>query len=510
MDWPKESIGISKYDINNVFKYAPKESSVLQLKGPEKEVVIRSHKTDGNWIQWVDEELPSPDSLESGLILVLARRVAEDEKKPFPGTGGRRNVRTLPFSKDTFELISERLYLHGSIAQVVNRSDVPHFSFTRVDAKLSTGQICPAYVYNCRSTNEWGMDLALTATHFPLSGLTYAILFGCTIPMEEDITRRLNYCGVEASYPLLLPGIFAELERSRHLAIVEKHMDKIEEKIFELDYQPSIEQQMHLADRKARNQDKRSQWLETTYLKDALITWNVELSKMAKHTKELGSTLFLPWDATYPRTNDIDSYYTHYLDTTTPTRASTPVEGTPSTVASTLVEIGYRDTRKSYMDVERCFEFAANGPSHEAESYKHKMTLFGAKVNNRLQTIIQEYENKIRECTMRIKGMEMATQWSREDTNLQIALITGRDSRYMRYIAVVTMVFLPGTFCAGIFSMQFFNWTPSGDSDTVVSPYFWIYVLVTLVTTTLTLGIWYFALWRGKQRKLASKEVSLA
>ncbi|KAF3059977.1 hypothetical protein GL218_05118 [Daldinia childiae] len=135
------------------------------------------------------------------------------------------------------------------------------------------------------------------------------------------------------------------------------------------------------------------------------------------------------------------------------------------------------------------------------ESRNDRMRIFGARINSRLQAMIEEYEDKIRECTMRLDGMAMATQWSHGDTNVEIALATGRDSRHMRSIAVVTMVFLPGTFCASVFSMQFFNWFPGDDGNTVVSRYFWIYILFTIVLTLLTLGIWYYVSWREKQQK---------
>lgn len=50
--------------------------------------------------------------------------------------------------------------------------------------------------------------------------------------------------------------------------------------------------------------------------------------------------------------------------------------------------------------------------------------------------------------------------------------------------------------------MQVFNWFPGGDDGTVVSHYIWIYVLITVVATLLTLGTWYyFVVWRHRARK---------
>jgi hypothetical protein len=37
----------------------------------------------------------------------------------------------------------------------------------------------------------------------------------------------------------------------------------------------------------------------------------------------------------------------------------------------------------------------------------------GQKIKDRIQGIIDEYDDKIRDCTMRVDGMAMATQWAR-------------------------------------------------------------------------------------------------
>ncbi|KAI0838814.1 hypothetical protein F5Y06DRAFT_266613 [Hypoxylon sp. FL0890] len=518
MDWPKENLGISEIDLRNVFKYEPKTTRVVRLEGPEKELIVRSLETDEDWEDWMDKELPSPDSRESGLILILARRTGQQRKSPMrdefdglekglsrsdrastfpievggapnaekglqPSLSGRRSARTLPFSLEIFRSISKRLCLHGSIARVVSRSDVPIFSRAELQMGLPGGPAYPAYVYNCRSTNAWEMDLALTVTHFPHSGLTYAVLFGCPINIEDEIIKRLSSAGEAASYPLLLPGIFAELERNRHIKIVEDYMDDIEEKIFELDSRPSVTQQMHSSDVDSRNKDKRSQWLDTTYLRNGLITWSEQLAKMSRHTDELKDTLFRPASK--------DEFHTLRGNQGYPNLTRKPHfdgrESPESNVKNTWIWLG-----ESYWEKD--------------EACKSEMRKIGGKVNDRLHSIIEEYEDKIRECTMRIDGMAMATQWSHGDTNVEIALATGRDSRHMRTISIVTMVFLPGTFFASVFSMQFFNWIP-GNDGTVVSHYLWIYVLVTVVATLLTLGTWYyFVVWRPRSRKEVSED----
>jgi heme/copper-type cytochrome/quinol oxidase subunit 2 len=72
----------------------------------------------------------------------------------------------------------------------------------------------------------------------------------------------------------------------------------------------------------------------------------------------------------------------------------------------------------------------------------------------------------------------------------------------MRSIALVTMVFLPGTFLAAVFSMTFFDWSGEG-GKTRVSSYLWIYITITAVFTLLTVGSWYFLVLHRRQHKMA-------
>ncbi|KAH7381533.1 hypothetical protein BKA66DRAFT_464397 [Pyrenochaeta sp. MPI-SDFR-AT-0127] len=73
------------------------------------------------------------------------------------------------------------------------------------------------------------------------------------------------------------------------------------------------------------------------------------------------------------------------------------------------------------------------------------------------------------------------------------------DSGAMRTIAVVTMAFLPPTFLSAIFSMSFFNYTPSQGDESggwSVSDKFWIYWAFAVPLTCMTLATWF---WRQKR-----------
>jgi Mg2+ and Co2+ transporter CorA len=73
-------------------------------------------------------------------------------------------------------------------------------------------------------------------------------------------------------------------------------------------------------------------------------------------------------------------------------------------------------------------------------------------------------------------------------------IISQRDTSAMKTVAIVTMVFLPGTFVASFFAMPTLNWDAAA-YNRIVSRRFWIYWIVTV---PLTVAV--FALWWARQK----------
>ena len=76
-----------------------------------------------------------------------------------------------------------------------------------------------------------------------------------------------------------------------------------------------------------------------------------------------------------------------------------------------------------------------------------------------------------------------------------IALASKHDSTSMKTLAAVTVVFLPGTFVASLFSMSMFDWQANAES--VLTSRFWIYWAVTIPLTLATICAWY--LWISRK-----------
>ncbi|WQF76370.1 hypothetical protein CDEST_01384 [Colletotrichum destructivum] len=489
MDWPLDNGSFSDADFENVFRYGAQDTTVVRLLTSDCGLVLWSHKTSEDWKCWLETCVPSVYK-DSG----LARRSGHSEsylssllssvetptdapgvvknqgtfnekdrslswpknvtisslghkwqKQPVENgiRGGKREVRQLPFEECVFRDICDKFFVHSSIARVISRADVPVFSRSLVNMGADDTDFAgrPAIVYNCRSSNSWANDMALTATYFPESRLTFAILFGCTKEDEKMVFNRLSRARDQVSYPLMLPGIFAELERDRMVRIVERTADENEEAIYELGTGNSLENHVPSDEEKGNPRHARkTAWMNTTFLRNGLRVWRNQLRKMSDHVTELAT-----W---------------------------------------------HGGTRASVRDKESADE----EQGADSEKMEHTSML----VRDRLRALIEEYEDKIQECTMSVEGMSIATQWAQGDTNVDIATATGRDSRQMRSIALLTMIFLPGTFFATLFSMTFFNWSPDDDSKSLVSGYIWIYFLVTGVFTATTLFLWWYFLSRRR------------
>jgi len=70
--------------------------------------------------------------------------------------------------------------------------------------------------------------------------------------------------------------------------------------------------------------------------------------------------------------------------------------------------------------------------------------------------------------------------------------VSKQDTDSMKTIAVVTLVFLPATLVSTVFSTGIFNFhaSESPDSPKTVSKYGWIYLLLCILLTMLTLSSW--------------------
>ena len=86
-----------------------------------------------------------------------------------------------------------------------------------------------------------------------------------------------------------------------------------------------------------------------------------------------------------------------------------------------------------------------------------------------------------------------------------IAVDGKRDNIAMKTIAILGIVFLPGTFVATLFSINMFDWGGGDASSLAVSPNMWIYWVITVPLTVVTFLIW--LLWSRSENIKSSKRL---
>ncbi|KAI1456387.1 hypothetical protein F4805DRAFT_229947 [Annulohypoxylon moriforme] len=316
--------------------------------------------------------------------------------------------------------------------------------------------ILTGVVYNCRSSASWPDDIALSVTYIQSRRFTYAVMFGCRDDLVASIISRLSKCDLSTFHPLTFPTLFADIERNRHASMVEKYTSKLLERVVGvgiLTQKPMSENRSEHAGFRQDNvggsivtDDHASvlDWLEMNHIRNGLQTWQTQLKVVVDYLAELEELL--------------------------------------------------------------CKE----GIEASMDNISQSMGDQGIRIKERILQIINEYDEKIRNCSTVIDGMTFATQteWNhiaRVDTQttlqlsnltMEISRATQRDGSQMRTIALMTMIFLPGTFVATLFSMTFFDWKIRHDE--VISPYIWIYVVTTIVLTVATLGTWCYFTGKGQ------------
>lgn len=450
MDWPQFKPEFSDND-KNLFKFASTWNFQIARKEPGKILQKWHIDNDSEFSEWFNQDhLPHNLTDRPGFGVLLLTQPEEPHSRKNGDAGHNpQALRRLPISKQTLDGLIKKFFIHGSIARAINRSDAVLFSRTFV--QMGDPQE-PSIVYVCRSSASWPGDMALSSTYFPRTGSTYAVFYGCTFsdkPPSRSFGTGDKICGwlaksddAMAPHPMLIPGMFAEMERRRHLDILDGATKSLLEIISSLGHGTVGDDCRTLPSGGQGGGKAMQSLLDNHDIKIGLEAWLAQMGKMVNHIEELSETWF---------------------------KASLkPVDA-----------------------------------QHEAaEQRKSKLREAGCRIKDRLEDIMQEYREKVGECTLIMESMTLATQLASTQANMQLALSAKKDGGQMKSIAILTMIFLPATFFAAFFSMSFFKWGPQEEEN--VSSQIWIYAVVTLVSTAITLGVYSWWSWR-QARKLLDK-----
>ncbi|KAM0335140.1 hypothetical protein ACHAQA_000181 [Verticillium albo-atrum] len=154
----------------------------------------------------------------------------------------------------------------------------------------------------------------------------------------------------------------AEIERARHINLVEESINDLETKIYQLSERIETRGQASQEEVDKRSHERTEAWLDAAYLKNGLINWQNQLKHMSRHAKELRAAL-----------------------------PDAPLQ--PGVLAAD--EQGQQKDPFNRTAVEHQMVYEASSK----------------RIIDRIDAIVEEYDEKIRDSSMRLEGMAMATQW---------------------------------------------------------------------------------------------------
>ncbi|KAF4494393.1 hypothetical protein FAGAP_9482 [Fusarium agapanthi] len=430
--------------------------SLGSSNGPNPETKRQFLACDDDIGQWLDSICPwSQDTKTSSINLAMASKTDPLDE--------------LPFSQIGFENIINKLKVHGSIVRAINRNTsytFIHFPFTWNPTSANILSI----VYNCRTSASWEGDMALSVTFFPGSLTTNAVWYGCNLSKHklhgDLITDSELICGQLENFdggifhPLVLPVVFAGFERERHIGTVRKCLTQFVQRIHDL----------ALQDLRAMNGKESSMSPEN------------EKVEVIKPLMKGGC---------------LTSYF-RLVSRLIHSKAAKPVSQ-PKT-----------DSHQSQEEQEPAVLLWQNTSFLKIGLQNWQTQL--RKMIDHIDDLVDEYDEYIRQCTHIMDGLTLATQLElnsigRKDArinqeisrvNLEVAQMTRLDGSLMKSIAMLGMVFLPATFVSTFFSMGFFQWTKEdGEGNEMLSPYFWVYVVVAVGLAILTMLVFYACTLRG-------------
>jgi len=216
----------------------------------------------------------------------------------------------VPFSEGLFKEIKKSFWVNASIARALNRG-VAVFTRTHFEdetAKKALICMCPGGpypqnkrliyepAYNLRTSTSEVKDLAMSITTDPARCLIYAIVYGCAMADTRNFYYRLKDSGDAIKHPMLLIGLFAEIQRDKHAQIVKENVAAVLEHIINMGKNtprknPSANGQDD-ADDENEQREFVDLWLEVSYLRSTLVTWKAQLQKMVAGVDELADVYF--------------------------------------------------------------------------------------------------------------------------------------------------------------------------------------------------------------------------
>ncbi|PMD57524.1 uncharacterized protein K444DRAFT_644408 [Hyaloscypha bicolor E] len=139
--------------------------------------------------------------------------------------------------------------------------------------------------------------------------------------------------------------------------------------------------------------------------------------------------------------------------------------------------------------------------SYEVHTHEHIATV--ALLEKRIQEILS-----LLAVALNLKSQSTAVKINRNIWSLTKDTVD--DSATVRLITIVTLIFLPASFVTSFLGMNLFTFQTSDGSGFAISRQFWIFVLMTVSLTFITVGSWMIMSRKRRKQKNRNEQMSTA
>ncbi|KAK0701528.1 hypothetical protein B0T21DRAFT_378831 [Apiosordaria backusii] len=116
----------------------------------------------------------------------------------------------LPISEDHWKKVIQLFHMHNSIKDAMS-ADKSYSSFLAYQANGTTVEMFTATM----TSRDWDWNCSISATYFPEAQLTVGVIFNCHLDQKDMILNMLNRSPEVKDHPLLMLGLYCELQRDR-------------------------------------------------------------------------------------------------------------------------------------------------------------------------------------------------------------------------------------------------------------------------------------------------------
>lgn len=184
-------------------------------------------------------------------------------------------------------------------------------------------------------------------------------MYGCSPKVIDEVTGRLSVAGNSICHPVLLPGILAELERKRHVDLVQAGLTQRMQFVTNLLKNDTYDWKSRGAKETDHSTtDSVELWMAICHLSNGLKTWKQQLLLICDHVDEMAHNYF---------------------------------SGSPAGLCSDVLPVV---TPQGGGDID----------------FERAMRRSGLMIRERLTRITAEYDKNVRDCEMIMEGMTIATQ----------------------------------------------------------------------------------------------------